>query len=161
MLNWPGAKGKPSGPGSRIRVKVSAVSFSNWRTTMGRGCMGSAEVRSGSGLVAIEVQELELGGFHAADGHFRGTLHDLVAEGGVLLALAAQAGAVQGQGAHQGDRPGVEVPPEGREPPGPDKPPAVAHGLDGDGPAPRKEGLHRHLAVTDDVEPLGRLTPAA
>src|SRR6185295_18030354 len=102
MLNWPGAKGSAAPPasGARPRVNVSPVSRDTWRTRNGAGRIGSVAVSTrGSGLAEIEVQELELRRLEAPDRELGETLHQLVAQGRVRLALPPETGPVEGQGA--------------------------------------------------------------
>src|SRR5512143_3723393 len=104
MLNWPGANGRKRGSASgvSVSVKVSPVSRAMWRTSKGSGRIGS-EARTvaaaGSVSVAIEVQELHARGFQARHHQLREALQQVVAEGRFVLALGAQAPAVQRQGA--------------------------------------------------------------
>src|SRR5512143_1504535 len=124
MLNWPGANGRKCGSasGASVSVKVSPVSLVMWRTSKGSGRIGSAPWGAIGGAsidVAIEIQELYAHGLQPRDDEDCETLQHLVAEGGVLLALRAQAGPVDRKRTHHVHGARVEGCLVGRENPGP------------------------------------------
>src|SRR3989337_257825 len=117
MLNWPGANGRGATPaiGASVIVKVSPVSFATWRTSNGSGCIGPARsalapatVLAGGSVATIEVQELHARRLEPRHHHLGEALEQLVAERRVLLALGAQAGAVERERAHGGERARVQ-----------------------------------------------------
>src|SRR5262245_32987038 len=141
MTNWPGAIAGASPPsGSSVSVHVSAVSCSRAATRNGRGVI--APTGAGSvAAVAIEVQEPDPGPLEALDHHLGEAPHQLVAEDGIVLALPAQAGAVEPGRADDRERARVEVPAVRREQPRPAEHLARLERLDHDGAAAGNEQL--------------------
>ena len=80
--------------------------------------------------VAIHVHELEAGCLKTGDEHLREAGDQVVAEGRVVVALAAEAGAVELHGADGVDRAPGEVPRVRRQQPRPAEDLAGADGLD-------------------------------
>src|SRR5579872_4547518 len=78
----------------------------------------------------------------------------------IELALGSQAGAVQRKGADRLDHSRVEVPPVGRDEPGPAKYLAGCQSMYRDRLAARRRDIERHLSVADQIELVGLATLA-
>src|SRR5580765_5285744 len=119
-MNCPGATAGPSPmAGSSVSVQVSAVLRSRVETTNGTGvsapgCGGSVRV-----AVAIDVEQSEACPLQAFDQHLREAAHQVVAQRRIVVALLAQAGAVERSGTDGGQRARVEMPAVGGKEPRP------------------------------------------
>src|SRR5690349_4563384 len=103
--------------GSSVRVQVSAVSATRLRTTKDRGTRAPGNETGSAAVAPIDVQQPEARRLQPLEHDLREPLHQFVAEGRILLALAAEAGALERGRAHLRERPGVEVPAIRREEP--------------------------------------------
>src|ERR671935_2575644 len=127
MLNCPAANAKPAAPspGSSSKVKMSCVSGRTPTTRYGRGSIGSGTLaspsegpcRAAAPLIfrlsrrnPIDVQQLQARSFQALHDNLGEALQELIAQVVVFFTLGPEAFAVQGQGPHQGDGAGIEVP---------------------------------------------------
>ena len=90
-----------------VSVHVSAVSNPPL-TTCGTGTIAPDGISSDA--VAIDIQQPQPSPLQSFQENLREALHQVVAERRVVVALAAQAGAVEDRGADVADRLRVEVP---------------------------------------------------
>src|SRR3954452_22239887 len=122
MANWPGANGgsAASPAGSSSSVHESWVSGRRRRTRWATGTIGpAARAASVSGDEAIHVEQPQPRRLQSLHDDLGEALHELVAESRVLLALAAQARAVERDGAHDAECAGVVDDAVRRDEPGP------------------------------------------
>ena len=156
MLNCPGRNGAVRRRRPRASsVKVSCVSRTTRRMRAGRGTIGLAGAAihpAASRSVAVDVEELEPRRLQALLHDVREALQELVAEVVVGLALAAQALAVERDGARRLDRARVEHPVVGRDEPRPAEDVARAERLHDERRAPRRGDLERHPALAEEEE---------
>src|SRR5437773_2565831 len=89
--------------------------------------------------------------------HLRDSGEQLVSEIVILVALAAQAGSVQREGAHGLHRAAVEAPAVGRDEPRPTEYVTFADSLEGRWRAAGRLGLYSDHARPDEIEPVGLL----
>src|SRR6516225_9807608 len=161
MLNWPGRKANTSpGGGSSSRVTVScdsrrvAVTRQGAGSVHGRDTAGSA---SGRMDVPVHVQQPQPGGLQPPDGEAGEQLRQLESQPRVIGAFPAQAGPVQGEGAHRFDGPAVELPLVRLQQPREPRHVTCAQGLHDNRPAARRGDLQRHLSLADQEALTGRL----
>ena len=106
--------------------------------------------------VAIEIEELQTGALQPFVNHLAETLHELIAEAGVVFELLAQADAIEGDRPRELEGASVVVPDVRRKEPRPAEDVALTSGLNGDRAAPRGEELYRDLARPDQKKAIGR-----
>src|SRR6516162_2119033 len=153
MLNWPGRKANTSpGGGSSSRVTVSRdsrrvpVTRQGASSVHGRDTAGSD---SGRMNVPVHVQQPQPGGLQPADGEAGEQLRQLESQPRVIGAFPAQAGPVQGEGAHRLDGPAVELPLVRLQQPREPGHVAGTQGLHDDRSAAGRGDLQCHLALAD------------
>src|SRR5262245_26660706 len=110
-MNCPGAiVGPSSATASNVSVQVSAVSCDRSTTRNGTGVMTPAGAGSANVAKTVDVEEAQAGRLQPVDQNLREPPHELVPEGGVGIALRAQAGAVERRRPHRRGGARVEVP---------------------------------------------------
>src|SRR5579864_9006128 len=163
MLNCPGEKplsatGPPAG-GSSAMVIVSCVSRDMRSTRYGTGTIGSGAGAGAAGRAldtrAVDVEDLETGRPQALPEHPGEPLQQLIAEAGILLALPADARAVELRRADGLERPRVAGHAVGRDQPRPPHDVAGADGQHRERPAFRRGDLERHPSVAEQIEVIG------
>src|SRR5512144_1933216 len=100
IVNCPAANASPRpSVASRSSVTVSSVSRRMLVTRKGCGSHGSVADRSDTGTTtsagmvgSVQVEQTDAGRLQPVVHHLRHPLHERVAEGGVLVALGAEAG---------------------------------------------------------------------
>src|SRR5579884_2940069 len=134
MLNWPGAKRKPSAPsgGDSSRVNVSRVSRRVLKTRHTRGVIGpgTPAVVAASGADFINIQYLQPCGVQVFLDDGRKALQEMIVKIVVLLRFFAKALAIQRDRSCQFHSMRVKNPAVRRDQPGPAKDLAFADGLD-------------------------------
>src|SRR6186997_79323 len=150
MSNWPARGRTRTSRDSSSSVQVSAVSCTRDTTRWATGVMAPRAEVSTDADAAIHVQQPHPCMLQAVDHHLGEALHQLVAQLLVVVALAAQAGAVERDRAQRSRGAGLEVP-------GPADHLAGLDRVDHEPAAFRRVQLEGDSPAPDDVEGVGGL----